>query len=273
MAHMIFDPKQCVSQRAKPLPIILLLDTSGSMNIVTNPDEVTRTGRTDVIDGNIVEYVDGGITRISVLNNSVRKMLKTLSKYERESTEFLVSIITFGLDTRLVLPPSQVARIHFDDLKADGNTPLGKALDIAKDLIDDRARIPSRSYRPLVILVSDGEPDDGWKVKFDNFITQGRSAKCDRMALAIGDEANRKMLMDFIDGTGHSLFEADTAEEITNFFKFVTMSTVQRTLSRNPDEIPTDANVYTSHSQSLSGYENETDSTKRSQADEEESYW
>ena len=63
------------------------------------------------------------------------------------------------------------------------------------------------------------------------------------MALAISEEANRNMLAKFVEGAGHSVFEADTAEQITEFFKFVTMSTVQRTLSQNPNQTPKDADV------------------------------
>ena len=243
MAQMIFNPGDYTTQKAKPMPIILMLDTSGSMDIVMNPDEVRRTGQIDIVGGKRVEYVEGGITRISVLNEAVRKMLRTLAKYERDATEFLFSIITFGADTRLALSPSPAGDVRYADLVASGNTPLEKALGIAKKLIEDKSQIPSRSYRPLIVLVSDGEPDAGWESAFSDFIQNGRSAKCDRMALAIGKEANRDMLRKFVEGTGHDVFEADAPEKITEFFKFVTMSSVQRSLSANPNEVPKDSDV------------------------------
>ena len=268
MAYMAFDPKQFTTQKAKPLPVILMLDTSGSMDIITNPDEVRRTGRTGVVDGQNVEFVEGGITRISVLNDSVRKMLKTLAKYERDNTEFLVAIITFGEDVRLVLPPSPAADVRFTDLNANGNTPLGNALAIAKNLIEDRAQIPSRAYCPLVILVSDGLPDAGWETAFDRFIHNGRSAKCDRMALAIGKEADRNMLGKFVEGTGHSVAEADTAEEITKFFKFVTMSKIQQSLARDPNQVPKDSDVVQPPAP-----DDKLGEQSEKQPDEEEGFW
>ena len=243
MAQMIFNPGQFTTQKAKPLPIFLLLDTSGSMDIVTNPDEVRRTGKTGFVDGNQVEYVEGGITRISVLNSAVKKMLRTLAKYERDNTEFLIGIVTFGENTRLALQLSPASDDRFTDLQAAGETPLAKALEITQNIIEDKSQVPSRSYKPLIVLVSDGEPDSGWENAFNNFIQSGRSAKCDRMALAISQDANRDMLAKFVAGTGHSVFEADTAEQITEFFKFVTMSTIQRTLSQNPNQSPKDEEV------------------------------
>ena len=113
---------------------------------------------------------------------------------------------------------------------------------MAKSLIEDREQTPSRAYRPLIVLVSDGVPTDEWESKLDHFVQDGRSAKCDRMALGIGKEAyagpGRATLERFIAGTGHQVFEAKDAGEIHNFFKFVTMSVVSRSLSQNPNEHP-----------------------------------
>ena len=265
-----FDPSQFTAPKAKPLPVILLLDTSSSMDMVTNPDEVRRTGRYDVEDGRDIEYVEGGITRIQILNDAVCKMLTTLAKEEKNETEFLLSIITFGEHTGLVCGPASVADTHFTDLEADGMTPLGAALDIAKSLIEDKDKTPSRAYRPLVVLVSDGEPNDsGWEHKLSDFIHNGRSAKCDRMALAISAEADRGMLARFVEGTGHDVFEANAADEIHKFFKFVTMSVVTRSLSKNPNEVPKDKTL-TPPSQSENAKSQTASSVSSS---EEESYW
>ena len=237
MAQNTFDPSKFTTQKAKPLPVILLLDTSSSMRTVTNPEDVRETGQTGYEDGRQVRYVEGGISRISVLNNCVRKMINTFSRFERDSTELLVSIITFGADTRMTVPPTSASNVRFNDLQANGNTPLGQALDIAKTLIEDKTQIPSRAYRPLVVLVSDGEPNDDWEGRLTDFIQNGRTAKCDRMALAIGAEADRNMLARFIEGTDRNVFEADAADQIESFFKFVTMSTVARTQSTDPNKV------------------------------------
>lgn len=274
MANFSFDPQKFTAPKAKPLPIFLLLDISGSMDIVINPEDVHPTGRTGFVDGHEVEFVEGGITRISVLNDAVKKMLRTLSKYERDATEFLVSIVTFGEETHLLVPPSPASDVRFSDLQAAGNTPLDLGLKIAKELIEDKAQIPSRSYRPLIILVSDGKPDEGWQEVFNDFIHNGRTAKCDRMALAINNDADRTMLAQFIEGTGHQVFEAETADEITKFFKFVTMTTVQRTLSQNPNVVPQDKEVENLSSLPLPKVKDEdTSAAPKVDDDDDEGYW
>ena len=244
MAKKLFDASEFTTKKPKDLPVILLLDTSDSMNILADPASITHdTGRTEIRDGHNVRIVEGGTTRIDVLNKCVRDMLAAFAKFEKEATELLISIITFGKDTQLYVPPSRPSQVLFTDLEADNNTPLGKGLEIAKDLIENRTLIPSGCYRPLVVLVSDGKPNDDWEGRLADFIQQGRTANCDRMALAISKKADRKMLARFVEGTTHTVQDADTADQITNFFTSVTLSTKMRTESKNPNEIPTDASI------------------------------
>lgn len=214
-----FNPSEFTMEKPKPLPIVLLLDKSGSM----------------------------GGSKIQTLNVAVKKMLATLVKEESRHTEFLISMITFGATSQLVHPPTSAGEFVYRDLEASGGTPLGAAIEVAKSLIEDRERTPGRAFRPLVVLVSDGQPTDSWNEKLEDFVSQGRSSKCDRMALAIGPEAvsgtGRATLEKFIAGTEHKVFEAHEVEDIPNFFRFVTMSVVTRSLSVDPNQVPLDVDL------------------------------
>ena len=128
-------------------------------------------------------------------------------------------------------------------MSAYGMTPLGGALKLAKGIVEDKEQTPSRAYRPLVVLVTDGHPNDNWEQSFIDFVEYGRSAKCDRMALAVGGDTDMSMLNRFVAGTGHEVFTTDQADGIVKFFKFVTMSVVTRTRSQNPNQVPNDREV------------------------------
>jgi len=128
-------------------------------------------------------------------------------------------------------------------LDAYGGTPLGGALKIAKDMIEDKQRTPSRAYRPTVVLVADGRPGDSWEKPLKEFIDTGRSSKCDRMAMVIGHDRQEEMLKKFIRGTPHQLFYAENAAQIHEFFQLVTMSTTVRSKSTNPNDVPVDTNL------------------------------
>lgn len=111
-----FNASEFTASKAKPLPIILLLDTSGSM------------------------YGD----KIRSLNDAVRKMLGTFTKEESRANQFLVSIITFGGTASLAYSPTAASELTYTNLSADGGTPLGAAIDVAKSLIEDREQTPLR---------------------------------------------------------------------------------------------------------------------------------
>ena len=61
-------------------------------------------------------------------------------------------------------PAQQIVTIT--PLLASGRTPMGQAFDLARSLLEDKLLIPSRAYRPVVILVSDGLPTDDWERSF-----------------------------------------------------------------------------------------------------------
>ena len=211
---MAFDPSKYTVAKAKPLLVVLLLDTSSSMN------------------------AGGEQSKIAELDSAVREMIKDFAHEEQLETEIQVSVITFGYNgVQLALPYTNASRVEMKKLEAQGNTPMGMALRMAKDMIEDKETTPSRAYRPLVILCSDGAPNDDWEGPMDNFIKDGRSSKCDRMAMAIGSDANEAVLKRFIEGTENPLFYAKDASSMHKFFKFVTMSVATRSHSQNPNVI------------------------------------
>lgn len=206
----MFDPKKFTTPAAKPLPVVLLLDVSSSMS------------------GDKIEN----------LNKAVEDMLDTFAQEEKMETEILVSVITFGNQVELQVPYTKASQVQWQGLQANGMTPMGTALKMAKAMIEDKETTPSRAYRPTIVLVSDGQPNDSWERPLEDFISEGRSSKCDRMAMAIGRDADETVLKRFIEGTPHDLFYAENAGQLHEFFQRVTMSVTMRTQSKNPNVVP-----------------------------------
>lgn len=211
----MFDPKKFTTPTAKPLPVILLLDMSYSMS-------------GDKIDN---------------LNKAVEDMLNTFAQEEKMETEILVSVISFGDQVALHVPFTKASQVQWQSLHAGGMTPMGAAIKMAKAMIEDKDTTPSRAYRPTVVLVSDGQPNDSWEKPLEDFISEGRSSKCDRMAMAIGRDADKKVLKRFIEGTPHDLFYAENAGQLHEFFQRVTMSVTMRTQSKNPNVVPAPSEI------------------------------
>ena len=257
----MFDPSKFTVSKPKPLPVIFLIDVSGSMGEIIDETDMRETGQTVFVDGRVWNLVEGGISRIQLCNKCCAKMLESFSDSERNNIEIDVAIITFGSTVQIHTPLTSASEIVWQELQqTDGDTPLGEALKIAKNMIENKSIVPSRAYRPAVILVTDGRPNDNWEEALNLFVSEGRSSKCDRIALGIGRDFDESVLSKFIEGTNRTIFKADEAEQIQEFFKYVTMSVTTRSLSKNPNVI----------SASLDG---KTVSQANDAADDEESYF
>ena len=205
-----FNPANFTVAKAKPLPVVLLLDVSSSM----------------------------GGESIKKLNIAVKEMISDFASAEKNEVEILVSIITFGAKVLLHTPYTSAKDIEWQDLTVSGSTPMGTAFSMAKAMIEDKETTPSRAYRPTIVLVSDGEPTDSWQQPLRALVNDGRSNKCDRMAMAIGGAASNTVLNEFISGTENKVFTAQDASQIQDFFKFLTISVTTRTNSQNANVVP-----------------------------------
>ena len=191
-----------VAQPKRVLPLILLVDTSSSMSCC-----------------------------MEELNTAIRNMLEILKEQESLKAEVHVSFITFGnggANLHIALRP--IHNIEFKDFVEGGMTPLGGALRIAKEIVENREIIPSKSYAPIILLLSDGGPtDDGWEDEMHRFINDGRSKKCMRMSLGIGRDYDYDVLKSF--SSSGEVYEAKDSTNIIDFFKFMTMTIKEKTLS------------------------------------------
>ena len=89
-------------EKPRILPVVLLLDTSGSM------------AEDDKID---------------VLNDSVTEMIEELTEVDDGHGAINLSIITFGKDgAKLVLDSVPIADVEYASLRANGRTPMGGRL-------------------------------------------------------------------------------------------------------------------------------------------------
>lgn len=210
---MAFNPNNYKAPEAKKLPVVLLLDVSGSMS---------------------GEKIDS-------LYDATIDMIETFAAAQAKEQIIDVAIITFGesveLHTRYT-PVKDLQARGISRFRASGLTPMGTALRMAKDMIDDKNETPSRIYRPAVVLVSDGAPNDDWKKPMDDFINNGRSAKCQRFAVAIGNDADRSVLERFTKDPDAVLF-AEDAKDISEQFKTISMSISTVATAPNPKSVPT----------------------------------
>ncbi len=177
------------------LPVYLLLDTSGSMY------------------GEPIEAVKNGVqTLISTLRSD---------PYALETA--YISIITFNSTAQQDVPLTELSAFQQPNITACGCTALGEALQLLSQKISSEVTKTTAEvkgdWRPLVFIMTDGEPTDS--------ITAGLAAfkqqKCGIVvACAAGQGANTNTLRQITE----NVVQLDTADSATikAFFKWVSAS-------------------------------------------------
>ena len=216
-----------VAREPRPLPIFVLADASGSMR-----------GE-----------------KINELNLALREMLNALNNMDDIRGKFQLCVISFGGEVQVVQPLADIEKIMLQELTASGNTPMGEAFELVKEMIEDRNIVSSRAYAPTIVLISDGIPTDcpdeiynnqeydNWDAIID-LHNGARTSKSQRLALGIGVDADYEMLRQYINNPDIPVIKANDAGGITKFFKWVTMSTIARMNSVNPNIISTVAPIF-----------------------------
>ncbi len=177
------------------LPVYLVLDISGSMT------------------GEPIEAVKNGV---QVLVSTLRQ-----DPYALE-TAFL-SVITFDSSARQVVPLTELSMFQMPDIQATGTTALGDALSLLANKVSTEVTKSTAEvkgdWKPLVFIMTDGEPTDNWQKGLNDFKNQkfGMVVAC-----AAGSGANTSILKQITE----VVVQLDTADSATikAFFKWVSAS-------------------------------------------------
>ncbi len=157
-------------------PLVLVLDCSGSM-----------------LDNN----------KIGLMNEGLKTLEAELKEDPIAARCGRVLVISFGGDNNVEIMGDWTDAMDFTppDLKAGGLTPMGAAMRCALDEIESQKnemRSAGVSYkRPIVMLLSDGQPTDDWQQVAADCKNAESAHKANIMAIGIDKHANSEILSEF----------------------------------------------------------------------------
>jgi uncharacterized protein YegL len=106
---------------------------------------------------------------------------------------------------------------------ADGRVSLGTDMGAAIDLLSKRIKVetmPSRCMPPVTILVSDGQPTDDFYGALARFNEEPWAKKMVRLAIAVGNDCDTKLLQDFIGNKEIKPLVASNSSQLVKYFKW-----------------------------------------------------
>ena len=183
------------------LPVYLLIDTSLSMR------------------GDPISSVQQGIQLLVDNLQSDPMALETA----------WLSLITFNSRVDVICELTELAEFEPQPLLCDGMTFMGAGITEVLDRIHQEVKRQSAhergDYKPMIFLMTDGEPNDEWRGPADTLRRSGYSVVC----CAAGPDANTEPLKEMTEMVV-SLRDA-TPDEFTKFFRWVSASITQTSRS------------------------------------------
>ena len=188
------------------VPVCLCLDTSGSMGRIIGGD-TEEPGQQIYKDGQMWNVVTGGISAIDELTEGVKAFYQELRNDEVAQYSAEVCIVTFGgTKPQLIVDFANIDRQpELPQLIADGDTPMGEAVNLALDCLEKRKREYQEKgvdyYQPWLVLMTDGAPVGSDPAELERSIQRTvemvNSKKLTIFPIGIGNEADMNTLARF----------------------------------------------------------------------------
>ena len=189
--------------------------------------------------------VDG---KIQTLNSAIRDAVPAMRDAAKGHPEVAVKVRVVSFSSGAQWHVSQetpVEDFEWRDLTAEGVTDLGKALDLIADALDTR-KMGDRSKPPVLVLISDGQPTDDWKGSLEKLNKLPWGQKAVRIAISVGQDADRDVLQAFVNNPETKVLEANNAQALTSRIKWVSTVVVKKV----SDDKPIDTDLVTTTDES-----------------------
>ncbi len=163
---------------------------------------------------------------IDELNKGLRDFYDEISADPTTCQRLEVAIITFNHIVKKIQDPALVENFSMPELSASGSTAMVTAVNNAIDLVADRKQWYKETgqpyYRPWIVLMTDGEPDDDQDV--DTLSTRIKKDTVEKhyAFMPIGVEGANMQILDKIKGNIPAMKLQGT--KFSSFFKWLSAS-------------------------------------------------
>jgi uncharacterized protein YegL len=167
--------------------------------------------------------------KIQSLNHAIRDAIPHMREVARgnPNAQVLVRAVRFSAGAQWhVSQPTPVDAFEWTDLSANGQTDMGKALELVAEAMKTPP-MAERALPPVLVLVSDGEPTDDFAGGLKALMEQGWGKKAVRIAIAMGHDAKLEVLQRFIGHTELQPLQANNAPDLVKYIRWASTVVLQ----------------------------------------------
>ncbi|MCL2232780.1 MAG: VWA domain-containing protein [Treponema sp.] len=199
---MLLDEKIEIPRRT--MVLFFVIDTSGSM--------------------------DG--SKIGAVNTAIEEVIPAIREVSDENADAQIKIaaLEFSSGATWITKSGPVEAEHFrwNYLEAAGVTDLGAACKSLNEKLSTKEfmKEATGSFAPAIFLLSDGDPTDDWQKGLETLKQNNWFKAAIKVAVAIGDGANKDVLKAFT-GSMEAVLEVHNAAMLKKMIKFVSVRASQ----------------------------------------------
>lgn len=193
------NPLEAVEIARRQMTLFFMVDTSGSM------------------DGE----------KIAAVNTAIREVLPEIADISSENADAQIKVacLQFASNAQWLFKPADVEGLTWTDLYAGGMTMMGEAFDELNRKLsrNEFLNSPTGNFAPVLFLMSDGQPTDEYRKALDRLRENRWFKVAIRVAIAIGDDADKNILEEFT-GNSELVLTAHTPEALKQMIRFVSVT-------------------------------------------------
>ncbi len=169
--------------------------------------------------------------KMGTVNSAIEEVIPEIRKLSAENADaaIKIAVMEFSNGASWITPaPINAEDFTWSFLEANGMTDLGEACRQLNEKLSRSAFMSdvAGSFAPAIFLLSDGEPTDDYTRELEKLKANNWFRKAIKVAVAIGDDANRDILAEFV-GNREGVLTVHTPEALAKMIRFVSVTASQ----------------------------------------------
>ncbi|XUL94386.1 vWA domain-containing protein [Streptomyces galilaeus] len=168
--------------------------------------------------------------KIGALNYAIHEAIPEMRSvaHDHPTAQLMVRVLVFSATPRWHLAtPVPVEQFTWQDVGVDGGTNFGDALKtVAREL--ETPPMPQRALKPVLALVSDGQPlDEDWREGLKAIDATPWGRKAVRVAIGIGGDADHDVLQEFLGNPELPVLDARSPKQLASAIRWASTAAVK----------------------------------------------